>query len=101
MICRVCENTGIVLRDVGWVACPACGGEAGPLRPGDPARATAPAPSVCPACGQGPGDRAAVVAWLRFGADRGRGTAAWDETVGAMRAELADAIERGDHRAGR
>lgn len=39
----------------------------------------------------------AIVAWLREGPDPGRGTVAWDESVGAIRDELADAIEDGEH----
>lgn len=40
-------------------------------------------------------ERARIVEWLRTGPDRGRGTAAWDEAIAPIRAELADAIERG------
>lgn len=40
-------------------------------------------------------ERARIVAWLRDGPDSGRGTLAFEETVGALRCELADAIERG------
>lgn len=42
--------------------------------------------------------RARIVEWLRTGPDRGRGTAAWDEAIAPIRAELADAIERGKDR---
>lgn len=42
-------------------------------------------------------ERAAVVALLRDGPDSGRGTVAWDATVGPIRAELAYIIEHGEH----
>lgn len=42
-------------------------------------------------------ERAAVVALLRDGPDPGRGTVAWDATVGPILAELAYIIENGEH----
>ena len=44
-------------------------------------------------------ERAAVLAWLRYGSDpRARGSSAWEASVGDVLREAASEIERGDHR---
>lgn len=40
-------------------------------------------------------ERERILDWLRNGPDRGRGSCAWEATVGDMRRELADELESG------